>query len=148
MGASLDSNFALQAPGLAHLTAQMAALLAQTAEVRAEQAKNAPQASNFEQRGLQGATTGTSTPVTGTEVYQISEAQSGAKKFFQAVFTFDAGSGAGRYRTDGTAASPTIGHGIPSGGVVLTITGSDNIKNFSMCAESGQSLTFARNLFT
>lgn len=140
---SPPENFALQAPGLAHLTAQMAALLAQTAEVRAEQAKNAAQASNFDQQGFQGVG-----GVTGDTVYSITEAQSAAKRFYQLVITFDAGSGAGRYRLDGGTPRPTEGIPIPAGGVVLVITGGSNIQQFKMVAEAGAVLTFARVLFT
>jgi hypothetical protein len=40
-----------------------------------------------------------------------------------------------------------VGVAVPAGGVVLQIPGIDNIKNFRLTAEAGQTLTFARYLF-
>lgn len=135
-----SETFTLDAPGLAKLAAQLALLLRQDAELRAQQANNAPQASAFDQP---------SGGVTGATEYNITEAQAASKNFYQLVITFDATSGSGRYRIDGASPTPAgAGVGIPSGGVVLTITGANNIRNFKMVAETGQTLKFARYLFT
>jgi len=131
--------FSVQIPGLAKLVAQIAALLRNDAEVRAEQANNAPQASDFDDQ--------TATGITGATIYKITPALSGSKRYYQLVLTFNAASGSGRYRMDGPAPQPAVGIPIPSGGVVLTITGAANIQNFQMIAEAGQTLTFSRYLF-
>lgn len=142
----------IDAPGIAKIVEQITIALTQGSDLRAVQARNAPQASNFDQRGFQGAVsaslpTAMQNPVSGNEVYEFAEAQSQGKGFYQAIITFDAGCGSGRYRVDGVDATPLQGIPIPAGGVVLVITGQDNIRNFTMVAESGQNLTFARNLY-
>lgn len=142
----------IDAPGIAKLVELTSYGLKQDASLRILQAQNAPQAFNFDQRGFQGAAsavlpTAMQNPVTGNEVYRFQEAQAQGKLFTQAIITFDAGCGSGRYRIDGIDATTVQGIPIPSGGVVLVITGDNNIRNFSMMAEAGQSLTFARNLY-
>lgn len=140
------SNFlgSLQSDDLAKLR-EIVEKFARPDQLRQLQAAGAPIASNFEQRGFQGNDDGASTRVTAAEVYRVSEAAN--KKFFQLVLTFDSGSGMGRYRIDGPDPTPTRGTAVPAGHSVLTITGSDNIKNFALIAEAGQSLTFTRNMF-
>lgn len=134
----MSDTFILDAPGIAKLAAQIAAIIRQDSDLRHVQGRNAPIAKYFDQ-----PTGG----VTGATVYLISQAQNGNEDFYQLVLTFDAASGSGRYRIDGPPPTPTIGVAIPAAGVVLTITGADNIKNFKMIAEAGQTLTFARYVF-
>lgn len=135
-------DYELVAPGIGKMVASLGAIVRQDATLRAEQAKNAPVASGFDQQGFQGVG-----GVTGNTVYSINEAQAASRLFYQLVITFDAGSGSGRYRIDGPQPSPAVGIPIPAGGVTLTITGANNIQAFRMIAEAGQILTFARNLF-
>ena len=130
--------FVLDAPGIAKLAGQIAALLRQDAALRTVQSQNALQAKGFDQPA--GG-------VTGATVYSITEAQNGNVQFYQLVLTFDGTSGSGRYRIDGPPPTPTNGIGIPAAGVVLTITGAENIKAFKLIAEGGQTLQFARYLF-
>lgn len=135
----------LNAPGLAKLVEQLSTLIRADGELREIQGRNAPVAKYFDQPGV--FTTIGSVAVTGNVVYKIVQAQSDRETFYQLVLTFDTTSGSGRYTIDGTPVSATVGVGIPSGGCVLTITGHNNIKNFQMMAEGGQTLQFARNLF-
>jgi hypothetical protein len=133
-----NTTFVLDSPGLAKLVAQIAALIRSDADLRKVQSQNALQAKYFDQPA--GG-------VTGATVYSITQAQNNNELFYQLVLTFDAASGSGRYRIDGPPPTPTTGIAIPAGGVVLTITGADNIKNFKLTAEALQTLTFARYVF-
>jgi hypothetical protein len=138
--------YQLDAPGLAKLVGQLAALLRQDPELRAIQAANAPACRYFDQPGV--FTRVGSVSVTGTVVYQIQEAQNQqAETFAQLVLVFESTSGSGRYRIDGGQPSATVGTQIPAGGVVLTIPGQANIRNFKMMAEAAQTLVFSRMLF-
>jgi hypothetical protein len=135
----------LDSPGLAKLAAQIAALLRQDAGLREIQGKNAQLLRHFDQPGVFSAVG--SVAVTGNVVYRIAEAQQNQTETFSAlILIFDAASGAGRYRCDGPAPTPTIGVAVPAGGVVLTIPGPENIRSFALIAEAGATLTFARYL--
>jgi hypothetical protein len=135
----------LDAPGLAKIAAQVAAILRSDAALRAIQGANAQQAKYFDQPGV-FSTVG-SVAVTGAVVYRIVEMDRANVTPALLVLVFDTASGAGRYRVDGPDPSPTVGVAVPAGGVVLQIPGIDNIKNFRLTAEAGQTLTFARYLF-
>jgi hypothetical protein len=138
--------YQLDAPGLAKLVSQIAALLRQDPELRAIQTGNAPACRYFDQPGVFSNVGSVS--VTGGVNYKIAEAQrSGAEVFAKLILVFESSSGSGRYRIDGPLASPTVGTQIPSGGIVLTIPGQTNIRNFSLMAEGGQTLVFSRMLF-
>lgn len=135
----------IDAPGIAKLAAQLAALLRSDAALRNTQGANAQQAKYFDQPGVFSSVN--SVAVTGNVVYSIVQAQTDNEKFYSLVLTFDATSGSGRYRIDGPIPTPTIGTAIPAAGVVLTIIGADNIRNFKMVAEAGQTLVFSRYVF-
>lgn len=136
----------LNSPGLAKLVAQVAALMRSDAGLRAIQGQNALQARYFDQPGVFSDVGSVS--VTGAILYQIAEIERRKSEVFSTlVCVFETSSGSGRYRIDGRAPTPTIGVQVPSGGVVLTIPGMDNITNFRLMAEAGQTLVFSRYLF-
>jgi len=137
----------LGSPGLARLVAQGAMALRQDTELRGIQSANAAVARYFDQPGVFSAQGGVGTPVTGAVVYQVQEAQSGNEKFSSMLLTFDAASGAGRFRIDGGQVTPTVGQAIPAGGITILLEGWVNIKNFRLIAEAGATLTFSRTLF-
>lgn len=133
----MADSFVLDAPGIAKLAAQLAAMLRQDADLRSLQSANAPQATAFDDQTTPG--------ISGVNVYAIADAQS--RDFYSLVLTFSAASGSGRYRIDGPAPGQAVGVPIPAGGVVLNIVGANNVRNFKMIPEAGQTLTFARYLF-
>lgn len=135
----------LESPGIAKAVAQLAALLRSDAGLRAIQGANAQQAKYFDQPGVFSSVG--SVAVTAAIVYRIVEMDRQNVTPALLVLVFDAASGAGRYRVDGPDPTPTIGVSVPAGGVVLQIPGIDNIRNFRLMAEAGQTLTFARYLF-
>jgi hypothetical protein len=141
----MPDDLQLHAPGIAKIAAQLAVLIRADADFRKLQGQNAQQAKYFDQPGV--FTTIGSVAVTGVVLYSIQQAQSDNEKFYSLVLTFDATSGSGRYRIDGPAPTATIGVAIPAGGTVLTILGADNIRNFKMIAEGGQTLSFSRYVF-
>ena len=138
--------FNLDVPGLAKLIAQTAMDLRQDAELRQLQARNAAIAKYFDQPGV--FTQVGSVAVTGSVLYTIAEAQQRqGEQYSSLVLTFESSSGSGRFRTDGGNPTATIGHQIPAGGIVIEVTGYENIRNFKMMAEAAQTLVFSRVLF-
>lgn len=143
--------YQLDSEGIRKLCEQMAASLRSGADVRGVQGQNAQQAKFFDQPGV--ATTypteqgGVFPAVTGNQVFFFRAAINRSINFFQAIIVFDQASGSGRWRCDGPAPLPTVGAQVPAGGTVLTIPGLDNIANFKLIAEAGQTLTFASYLF-
>jgi hypothetical protein len=135
--AKLDGT--IDAPILAVIAKELLALLRSDAALRELQGANAARACYF--------AAGT---VTNAVAQVINEANAGTGEiFFQLVVVFDITAGAGNYRIDGPAPGTALGTGlpIPSGGGTLTITGHDNIRNFSMIAQGAVTLPFARYLF-
>lgn len=141
-----QGQIVLDAPGIAKLAAQLAMLLKDGADLRDLRAQNAQVAKYFDQPGV--FTQVGSVAVTGNVLYEIVECQQRqGEKYSSLVLVFDSASGSGRYRIDGGNPTPTIGFQVPAGGIVLTIPGYDNIRNFKLIAEAAQTLTFARALF-
>ncbi len=127
----------IDAPILSVLAKEVFALIKNDAKLREIQANNAPRASYGQ--------TGT---VTNAAEATILEARSGnGEVFSQLMITFDGASGAGRYRLDGTPATAAVGLEIPAGGGTIIITGMDNIKGFSMIAQTATTMPFFRYLF-
>lgn len=134
-----DIKGTLHAPILARIAQEVLSLIKSDYGLRALQGVNAQQACYFDQ-----PTGG----ITGNTVYHINEAFSGTGEIFSSlVITFESGSGAGRYRVDGIDATAAIGHDVPAGGGIVTITGHPNIARFALIAQAGQTLLFARNLY-
>jgi hypothetical protein len=147
-----DTPIVLDAPGLAKLVGQLAALLKSDQSLRELQSRNALQASNFDQPGVTGnpgiwGSFGGNVAITGNVHYVIPEARNDQKYFSLLALTFETGSGSGRYRIDGPPASPTIGTQVPPAGIVILVPGMDAIKKFDLVAEAGQTLVFSRYLF-
>lgn len=128
----------LHAPVIARIAEEVLLLIKSDATLRKVQGANAPQASYFDRQvGLASGT-----------IYTITQALSGNEIFSSLVVTFDVASGAGFYRVDGQSGTlPTVGVEVPAGGGILTIMGHDNIRNFVLTAQTGQTLTFARYLY-
>jgi hypothetical protein len=126
------------APVLNAIARELLALMRSDAALRELQGANAARACYFDAQTL-GSTT----------EYTITQARSGSEIFYQLVIMFHETAGRGNYRLDNaTLGTGTVaGIPIPSGGGQLVITGNDNIRNFSMLAEAGQTLPFARYLF-
>lgn len=125
----------LRSLGLYHVVSELAALLRQDAALRAIQSGNALSPLAFDQ-----PTGG----ITGATIYTVVEAGPNATIAMLEI-TFDSTSGTGRYMINGQI--PTAAGGgifIPSGAGVLRVLGGQNIRNFRMIAETGQTLTFAR----
>jgi hypothetical protein len=86
--------------------------------------------------------------VTDTAVTAIARVQSQSENFSILLIQFSETSGTGRFLV--TGANPTAaGFGMPilSGGTTLTIRGVDNINQFRMIAETGQTMEFNALLF-
>lgn len=130
----------IRAPILKLIVDEVAALLKNDAALRDIQSQNAQRACYGDQPA--GG-------VTGTTIYVIVQAQSGAEHFYSLVITFGPTSGTGRYDLGAGLIATPAGDAvsIPAGGGVLTIIGHDNIRNFRMVAETGQTLLFSRYLF-
>jgi len=129
----------IDAPILSVIAKEVLALIRSDAALREIQGANASRACYF-----------ASGTITNAAAQVINEANSGTGEiFFQLVIVFDITSGAGNYRIDGPAPQAALGTGlpIPSGGGTLTITGHDNIRNFSIIAQGATSMPFARYLF-
>lgn len=150
----MAETFQLDAPGIAKIAAQVAAILRADSGLRALQSQNASPARYFDQPGVAGGSpglggiTGTTPAITGNVVYEIQECKNRQGEIYASlILVFDGASGSGRFRIDGGAPTPTVGKQIPAGGIVVRITGYENIRNFKLIAEAGQTLTFARELF-
>lgn len=129
----------IHAPILSTIAREVLALIKSDAALRALQGVNAPRACYF-----------ASGTVTDAAAQTIVEANSGnGEIFYQLAVIFDRTAGDGNYRIDGPAPTAVVGGGvpIPSGGGTLIITGFDNIRNFSMIAQTGATMPFARMLF-
>jgi len=107
-------------------------------KAREFKAKNAPYACYYDQ-----PTGG----VTGNTIYLITQAQSGAEYYTEMLIVFEQTSGLGRYMVTADQISSTRGIPIASGASYIRIEGHQNIRNFRLMAEAGQTLLFARVLF-
>lgn len=119
-----------QIPGLARLVEFIRLFVQNDFSLRKVQAANAP-------RAIYGQ------PITVTDaaVFRLPQAVAENTAFSFMVVALDIASGSGRYTID--ASNPTAaGRGIevPAGGSVIYIEGSDNIKNFGLIGETGQTL--------
>jgi len=135
----MDLKGKVVAPILSTIAREVLALIRSDAALREIQGANAPRACYF--------AAGT---VTNAAAQTIVEANSGTGEiFYQLVVVFDVTAGPGNYRIDGPPATAALGGGlpIPTGGGTLTITGHDNIRNFSMIAQGATTMPFARYLF-
>ena len=138
------------APILGVIAQELAQLLSQRQDLRALQANNAPRAAY----GIDGQSAALATdplrpgPVTNAAVQQITIAQGSGtgQTFALLILTFDAASGAGRFRTDGQNPTTAVGHEIPAGGYSLEITGMDNIRNFKMIAQGATTMPYFGSL--
>lgn len=136
----MDIRGTIKAPILKLIADEVLALLKNDAALRDIQSQNAQRACYGDQP-VGG--------VTGATIYQITQALAGSEHFYSLVITFGPTSGTGRYDLGSGLIATAAGDGvsIPAGGGVLTIIGHDNIRNFRMVAETGQTLLFARYLF-
>ncbi len=129
--------YVLDAPGLAKLAAQMAAILRADVGLRRLQGGNAPQCKIFTQATL-----------TANAIVLFSETQNQNVAYTSAIVMFQDTAGRGRFRIDGGLPSAAgAGFPIPAGGGILPINGINNILNFKMIAETGNTLDFAYGLF-
>lgn len=89
------------------------------------------------------------TAVTATAIVTIAQAQDRSKTYSTLILWFTSGSGSGRRTIDGSqpTAAGTQGVQIPAGGGQYTIRGAENIRNFQLIAETGQSMSFTAELF-
>lgn len=132
-----DFSGTIDAPVLKTLAKELLVLLRSDQRLREVQGLNAPRACYFDRSSI-----------TGNTLYTISQALSGTGEIFSSMsITVDQASGLGFYRLDGVAATPTVGVEIPAGGGLITISGHDNIRGFSMIAQAAATLTFSRYLF-
>jgi hypothetical protein len=111
-------------------------LLSQDLEFREKRAQNAPLAVNYDQQSIAAGV-----------VYIIEQAQSSAEYFTELLVVFDQTSGLGRYMLTSQRAQPTLGFPIASGASFLRVVGQQNIRNFSLTPQAGQTLVFSRILF-
>lgn len=132
-----DNRINLESDALAKLVQQLDVFIRDDAQLRLVQARNAPQCL-FE---------GTDT-VTATALYRIQQALTSGQDYTVLVIQFTSTAQAGRWgiattpRADGTA-----GMQILAGGQSLQIYGVNNIKNFSMIAETGNTMPFSYQLY-
>lgn len=86
--------------------------------------------------------------VTDTDVSTIQRVQSQAEEYSILLLQFSETSGRGRYLITGANPSAAgVGMPIISGGTQLTIRGVDNINNFRMISETGQTMEYNALLF-
>lgn len=86
--------------------------------------------------------------VTAAAVVRISRVAAAAESFSILMITFSETSGRGRYQiTGGEPTAAGVGMPIISGGTTLIIKGVDNINNFKMVAETGQTMEYNALLF-
>jgi len=134
-----EAQATIKAPILSIIAQELLALIKSDAALRELQGANASRACYF-----------ASGTVTNAAPQNIVEANSGTGEiFYQLVVVFDTTAGAGNFRIDGPAAGAALGQGIPipAGSGTLTVTGNDNIRNFSMIAQGATTMPFARYLF-
>jgi hypothetical protein len=106
-------------------------------KLRRTQAENSPIASGFQQ--------GT---IADTAVTRFDAAQSGAQKFSYIEVLIEDTAGSCRYTLDTSDPSAAgRGHKVPAGGSTLTIPGSENVKNFKIIAETGNTAAFTMQGF-
>ena len=130
------ADIELDAPGLAKLTAQVAAALRLDAELRQLRSANEMLAQGFDPFNIAAGTH-----------YVINEArQKSQVKYAFLVLVFESGSGLGRFRLDGMPPTTTVGIEIPAGYSVYTIPGYQNIFNFDMTAQGATNVIGARYL--
>ncbi len=120
---------------LARLTAVLEALqlfVENDLRLRRTQAENSPLASGFQQ--------GT---IIGTAITRFDAAQTGVQKFSYIEVLIEDTAGSCRYTLDTSDPSAAgRGHKVPAGGSTLTIPGSENVKNFKIIAETGNTAAF------
>jgi hypothetical protein len=124
-------------------------------DLRAEQSANEPLADGFQQGSNNATADTTSVPPNGSQNQQqpfsvfLDGLTSTAKKYSYVEVLIESSSGSGRYSLEpGVIPTPSgAGHQIPSGGTTITIPGVENIKNFKMIAETGQTLTYTMQGF-
>lgn len=86
--------------------------------------------------------------VTDADVVGIERVADGSEGWSILMIQFAASSGAGRYLTTGGFPSAAgFGMPIPAGGTIIIIRGVDNIVNFKMIAETGQTMISNALLF-
>jgi len=126
----------LSGPFLENTLRLLQELLSQDLEFREKRAVNAPLAVYYDQ-----------TTITGAVQYRIEQAQSNAEYFTEMLIVFDQTSGLGRYMLTSERAQPARGFPIASGASFLRVVGQQNIKNFTLIAQAGETLVFSRVLF-
>jgi len=129
---------ALTGPFLDRVLEFLKELIGEPLKFREERAKNAPLAVYYDQP-VGG--------ITGNTVYIINEAQSDSEYFTEMLIVFESASGLGRYMLTAFRAQPATGFPIAAGASFLQVQGHQNIRNFSMIAQAGQTLLFSRILF-
>lgn len=105
--------------------------------LRLEQAENSPLADGFQQ--------GT---IIATALTRFDAATSGVRKYSYIEVLIEDTAGSCRYTVD--ASEPTAagrGHKVPAGGSTITIPGAENVKNFKIIAETGQTAEFTMQGF-
>lgn len=123
-------------PGLAKATDLLFKILSGDLNARILQAQNAPQ--------LIAEVQGTLTPAVAVDVPL---ARNRTVAYSWLVIVFDSTAGSGRYSFANNQSAAGGGFEIPSGGGPLTVFGSEQIRNFKMIAETGQTLPFTYGLF-
>ncbi len=127
-----DFNAEVNAPGLAKLVADLAKFVRNDAELRAIQARNAPQASILNSMVV----------AAGAPAVRIPEAQ-GMDEFAFMLVIVETTSGAGRYDPGtGQPATGARGLEIPAGGAAISLDGSSNIRFFSIFGTGALQVTY------
>jgi hypothetical protein len=123
----------LQSSGVAQLVNDIGLFVRNNAKLRAEQARNAPQCAVLAAMAV----------VAGAAAVRIPEAQ-GSDDFAFAVIVVETTSGAGRYDPgQGNPATAARGLEIPAGGVIISIEGATNIRQFSVFGVGALAITYA-----
>jgi hypothetical protein len=123
----------LQSPGLAQLVGDLGKLVRNAADLRAIQARNAPQCAVLNAMAV----------VALAAAVRIPEAQ-GMDEFAFALVVVETTSGAGRY-DPGTGLPATAARGleIPAGGTIISLEGATNIRQFSIFGSGALAITYA-----
>ncbi len=131
---SADVTGQLQSAGLAQLVGDLGKFVRNAMDLRAIQARNAPQCAVL---------TNTPLVVAAGTVALIAEAQA-ADEFAFASIVVETTSGAGRYDPGmGLPPSATRGLEIPAGGTIINLDGAFNIRNFRIFGVGALNISYA-----
>lgn len=119
-----------QIPGLARLVEFIRLFVQNDFSLRKIQAANAPR-----------PVFGQPINITNGQTFVLPQAASENTGFSYMVIVIDTTSGSGRYRIDGVIPATGVGFQVAAGGTIITVEGSEAIKNFVLFSDLANTLT-------